>query len=85
MRGRHRREAHGTLLEVTAGSDDRLEERLALERALRLLPPHQREVVHLHVYEGWTFQAIADAAGESLNTVASRYRYALAKLKQSLT
>jgi RNA polymerase sigma-70 factor (ECF subfamily) len=60
------------------------EERLALQDALRALPPEQREVIHLHVYEGMTFQEIADASAESINTVASRYRYALAKLREHL-
>jgi hypothetical protein len=46
-------------------------ERLALESAIRQLPPEQREVVHLHVFEGWTFQEVANACGESINTVAS--------------
>jgi len=73
-----------TLLEpVTA--DARMEERMSLEAAIRELPIDQREVVHLHVFEGRTFQEIADIAGESINTVASRYRYALEKLKQALT
>jgi RNA polymerase sigma-70 factor (ECF subfamily) len=58
------------------------DERLALERALRALPPDQREVVHLHVFEGLTFLQIADAARESANTIASRYRYALARLRE---
>ncbi len=61
-----------------------LDERIALERALRSLPPEQREVVHLHVYEGWTFRAIADATEASANTVASRYRYALDRLRRLL-
>ena len=61
------------------------DERLALEAAIRELPPEQREVLHLHAFEGRTFQEIADACGESINTVASRYRYALAKLRQVLT
>ena len=60
-------------------------ERLALEGAIRELPPEQREVVHLHVFEGWTFQEVADASGESINTIASRYRYALARLREALT
>ena len=86
LRRKSVRDVHGgALLEELAGPDERPEERLALERALRSLPPEQREVVHLHLYEGLTFQEIADAAGESINTVASRYRYALAKLRQTLT
>lgn len=61
------------------------DERIALERAIRELTPEQREVVHLHVFEGLTFQEIADAADASINTIAARYRYALAKLRQLLT
>jgi len=59
-------------------------ERLALEIAIRQLPQEQREVVHLHVFEGWTFQEVADSSGDSINTVASRYRYALARLRDAL-
>jgi len=72
------------ILERQPALDVRPDDRLALERALRELPPEQREVVHLHVFEGLTFQEAADAAGESINTTASRYRYALAKLRQVL-
>jgi RNA polymerase sigma-70 factor (ECF subfamily) len=61
------------------------EERLALERALRALAPEQREVVHLHVFEGLTFQEVATASGESINTIASRYRYALAHMRRLLS
>jgi RNA polymerase sigma-70 factor, ECF subfamily len=38
-------------------------------------------VIHLHVFEGMTFQEAADAMGESINTIASRYRYAVEKLR----
>ena len=48
------------------------------------LPAEQREVVHLKVFEGMTFQEIADLCGESINTVASRYRYAIEKLRDQL-
>ena len=65
--------------------DARPEERMSLEAAIRELPIDQREVLHLHVYEGRTFQEIADIAAESINTIASRYRYALQKLRQALT
>lgn len=61
-----------------------LAEQAALEQALRALPPEQREVVHLHVYEGMTFQEVANATGESINTVSSRYRYALDKMRKML-
>jgi len=58
--------------------------RLMIEQALRRLPAEQREVLYLKVYEGMTFQEIASAIGEPLNTVASRYRYALEKLRTRL-
>ena len=61
-----------------------VDERIALERGLRALSAEQREVVHLHVFDGMTFQEIADASRESINTVASRYRYALARLRELL-
>jgi|SRR5579871_2094905 len=73
----------GRLLELVAPPDDPAV-RVAIERALGALPPEQREVVHLKVFEGCTFQEIADLVGESINTVASRYRYALDKLRELL-
>lgn len=84
LRHRARRTGEDPLLEPV-GSDTRPDERLALEAAIRELPPDQREVLHLHVFEGCTFREIADIAGESINTISSRYRYALEKLKQALT
>ena len=72
------------LLELVASERVDHAERLALEGAIRQLPPEQREVVHLHVFEGWTFQEVADTCGESINTIASRYRYALARLRETL-
>jgi len=53
--------------------------------ALRELPADQREVVHLKAFEGMTFQEIADLTNESVNTIASRYRYAVEKLRARLT
>jgi RNA polymerase sigma-70 factor (ECF subfamily) len=86
-RHRSRAEDNGTaplLEQIAAPEGGTADERLALERALRLLPPEQREVVHLHMFEGLTFQEIANAANESINTIASRYRYALARLRALL-
>jgi RNA polymerase sigma-70 factor (ECF subfamily) len=57
------------------------DERRKLENALRTLPPGQREVVHLKVYEEKTFQQIADMLSISINTAASRYRYAMDRLR----
>jgi len=85
---RHRRvrseDAARSLLEPSGSDPVAPEERIALERAIRALPVEQREVVHLHVFEGLTFREIAEQAGESINTVAGRYRYALARMKAEL-
>ena len=53
-----------------------------LEKALADLPEEQREVVVLRVWGEMTLQAAADVLDVPLNTAASRYRYALDKLRQ---
>jgi len=58
--------------------------RAALERAIKSLAPEQREVVHMKVYERMTFRQIAEATAVPLNTAASRYRYALLRLRELL-
>lgn len=57
---------------------------LNLRRALRSLPEDQREVVALHMWGELTFLQIAEILEISSNTAASRYRYALAKLRESM-
>lgn len=61
------------------------ERRAALERALRKLPPEQREVLVLKIWGELTFADIARQLALPLNTVASRYRYALAALRRELS
>ena len=63
---------------------EQAEERAALEAAIRTLPVEQREVVSLKTWGELTFQQIATVTDESPNTVASRYRLALATLRQRL-
>ncbi len=58
--------------------------RAALEAALAELPADQRAVVHLKLWEGLTFERIADALAIPLNTAASRYRYGLDKMRERL-
>ncbi|QJE95610.1 RNA polymerase sigma factor [Luteolibacter luteus] len=60
---------------------DREAFRRQLERALDQLPPEQREIVILKLWEERTFDEISKICGISLNTAASRYRYALDKLR----
>jgi RNA polymerase sigma-70 factor (ECF subfamily) len=56
----------------------------ALAAALGELPSEQRAVAHLKLWEGATFEEIAAALGIPANTAASRYRYAIDKLRERL-
>src|SRR5262245_6900408 len=60
------------------------ERAVRLERAIRALPPEQRELLALKIDGGLTFAEVAAVLGISPNTAASRYRYALDKLRASL-
>ena len=55
-----------------------------LSAALGELPAEQRAVVHLKLWSGLTFEEIAAALEIPPNTAASRYRYALDKLRGRL-
>jgi RNA polymerase sigma-70 factor (ECF subfamily) len=60
------------------------ERRAVIEATLRSLPEEQREVLVMKIWGGLSFPQIAAALGISANTAASRYRYALAKLREQL-
>ncbi|MDB6077886.1 MAG: sigW 4 [Akkermansiaceae bacterium] len=63
---------------------DREAFRLQMESALAQLPEEQRIVVVLKLWEEHTFEQIAAICGIPANTAASRYRYALDKLRALL-
>ena len=86
-RDRSRRQTEtqaAALLEPAVEPAPAEDERQALEKALKALPAGQREVLHLKVYEQMTFQQIGARLEIPLNTAASRYRYALERLRQIL-
>ena len=56
----------------------------ALNDALRGLPLAQRKVVEAQVFGGLTFREIAEATGESIDTLTARKRYALRNLSRAL-
>ncbi len=60
------------------------EELQLLNSTLAQLPYEQREVVILHLRGGMKFKAIAQSQNVSINTVQSRYRYGLDKLRTLL-
>ena len=53
-------------------------------RALDELPEEQRQVVVLHLIEGFSFREIGRLTGVSLFTAAGRYRLAVGRLRKLL-
>jgi RNA polymerase sigma-70 factor, ECF subfamily len=77
---------------VSGGSIGEIEQRApeptadtdSVARAVRALPTEQREVVSLKIWQDLTFVEIAELLDIPLDTAASRYRYALQKLRSLL-
>jgi len=96
-RGELRKRAHhvslaggeGDLDHATAGDNpvagvEQREETAQVQEALAGLPYEQREAITLHLHGGLTFREIARQQGISINTVQSRYRYGIARLRKLL-
>lgn len=60
------------------------ERRRAVTSALAQLSAEQRQAVVLHVLGSLRFSEIARQTGESINTIQSRYRYGIRKLRSLL-
>lgn len=80
-----------SILDVTAADDPgvdaqaagpRIQERM--QRAISELPEEQREVFLMRQLSGMSFKQIGEAVGAPENTVKSRMRYALEKLRLEL-
>lgn len=91
LRGRKANESSSTMLSTLAsntpspdlGADSpRLRERL--NRAVHRLPVDQREVFVMRLMAGMSFREIGETVGAPENTVKSRMRYALDKLRDEL-
>lgn len=67
-----------------AADPDEAAYRAALAQAMSELPPDQRAIVHLKLWEERTFSEIAQILAISPNTAASRYHYGLDKLRERL-
>jgi RNA polymerase sigma-70 factor (ECF subfamily) len=86
---RVRRELHPEAMlniEALAFFENSLEQRedaATVEAALIRLPEAQREVVVLRIWGELTFAEIGTALGESINTVASRYRSGIETLRKT--
>ena len=76
-----------TILSDADGPDQSViwsEESRELTQALAQLPHEQREIIILHIRGGMKFRQIADMQDVSINTIKSRYRYGLDKLRSLL-
>ncbi|UCG48407.1 MAG: RNA polymerase sigma factor [Phycisphaerales bacterium] len=87
-RARHRRTIAADSFKKAVRSSDEPgrsvicnEELKLLGEAMGRLPYEQREVILLHMHSGATFGAIAAGRNMSVNTVKSRYRYGIEKLR----
>ena len=74
-------EETGRLFESDPAGDERVQ---LIQSAMARLPGTQREVLVLKIWGELTFDEISRELGIPLNTAASRYRYALAALRQEL-
>ncbi|MFC1765817.1 RNA polymerase sigma factor [Planctomycetota bacterium] len=90
-RKQHEPVSEDTVTEPVASARERPEQWIIaneafsrLHNALMQLPYEQREVVLLHLEGGMRFRGIAKLQGVSINTVQSRYRYSLQKLRALL-
>ena len=90
---RHAHEAQDAAAEALPAKDEgddplaqalHLDERVAVRRALALLPPEQRLVIELAYFGGYTQQEIATRLRQPLGTVKTRVRLGLQKLRPLL-
>ena len=56
----------------------------ALYDAIQVLQPEQRQVIEAQVFQEMTFREIAEATGESIDTLTARKRYAIRNLSRAL-
>ena len=73
--------AEDLFLEAKGDDPARCDDAESAAVALAQLPDEAREVVELKIYGGLTFREIADLLAVPQGTVATRYRTALARLK----
>ena len=73
--------------DITAGTNPprpSIEASIDIVRALDDLPPEQREVIVLHLVEGFSFREVGRLTGVPLFTAAGRYRLAVTRLRKRL-
>ncbi len=56
-----------------------------IEAAIQTLPDYYKEVIILKIWGDLTFEQVAETLDIPMNTAASRYRYALERLRRTLS
>jgi RNA polymerase sigma-70 factor (ECF subfamily) len=74
----------GLALPTFAHNPDQAETASMVQAALECIPAEQRETLVLRIWGELTFAEIASTVGQSINTVASRYRYGMQALRKHL-
>jgi RNA polymerase sigma factor (sigma-70 family) len=64
---------------------ERAEKNNMLDEMLHKLSPEEAEILHLYFSEDMTFREVSEMLGKPLETIKSKHRRALAKLKKLLT
>jgi RNA polymerase sigma-70 factor (ECF subfamily) len=84
QRGQERYQEESATVFAPTSDPDEAAFRAAVTAAMADLAPEQRAVVHLKLWEGLTFERIAELLEIPPNTAASRYRYGLDKMRARL-
>lgn len=81
---RERRESDFAAVALLEQAEEADDDSRGAEQALAALPEDQRLVVQLKIWDELTFAEIAEVLSISANTAASRWRYAMDKLRERL-
>ena len=86
QRAERRRHAADTAnLPCATAPDPSIERLREIEAVLARLPRRQADAIRLRVFGGLSFKTIAEAAGVSLPTIKSRFRYGVERLRAILS
>jgi RNA polymerase sigma-70 factor (ECF subfamily) len=82
---KRQRAAQSVLIVEPAAPEPPLDRLREIEDLLTRLPRRQAEAIRLRIFSGLPFQTIAEAAGVSLPTIKSRFRYGVERLRKILS
>lgn len=79
------------IFDIISTHEESVEQKLIREQIfedvshlVEYLPPEQKEVLMMRIYQDFSFKEIADMTGVSINTALGRMRYALINLRKMI-